>query len=85
MTLVINGSEVLGSHCTEYSVHCTQRTPGFRTIQLLLNRFTHRSLSTLKNSQRFKGTVVNRALPSLHGSSLDITLTVPLGKERKNE
>ena len=25
----------------------------------------------------FKGTVVNRALPSLHGGSLEITLTVP--------
>ena len=27
---------------------------------------------------RYKGTVVNRALPSLHGGSLEITLTVPL-------
>ena len=26
----------------------------------------------------FKGTVVNRALPSLHKGSLEITLTVPL-------
>ena len=26
----------------------------------------------------FKGTVVNRTLPSLHGGSLEITLTVPL-------
>ena len=26
----------------------------------------------------FKGTVVNQALPSLHGGSLEITLTVPL-------
>ena len=26
----------------------------------------------------FKGTVANRALPSLHGRSLEITLTVPL-------
>ena len=27
-----------------------------------------------------KGTVVNRAWPSLHGESLEITLTVPLRK-----
>ena len=26
----------------------------------------------------FKGTVVNRALPPLHGGSFEITLTVPL-------
>ena len=26
----------------------------------------------------FKGTVVNRTLPSLHGGSFEITLTVPL-------
>ena len=26
----------------------------------------------------FKGTVVNRALPSLHGGSLKIIITVPL-------
>ena len=29
-------------------------------------------------SKVFKGTVVNRALPFLHGGSLEITLTVPL-------
>ena len=29
-------------------------------------------------NKAFKGTVVNRALPSLHGGSLKITLTVPL-------
>ena len=28
--------------------------------------------------QSFKGTVVNRVLPSLHGGSLKITHTVPL-------
>ena len=28
--------------------------------------------------QRFKSTVVNRALPSLHGGSLDITRSLPL-------
>ncbi len=27
----------------------------------------------------FKGVIVNRALPSLHEGSLEITLTVPLG------
>ena len=27
------------------------------------------------------GTIVNRALPSLHGGSIEITLTVPLEKQ----
>ena len=34
--------------------------------------------STLLIRYGFKGTVVNRALLSLHGGSLEITLTVPL-------
>ena len=33
---------------------------------------------SLKYDTAFKGTVVNRILPSLHGKSLKITLTVPL-------
>ena len=32
----------------------------------------------------FKGTVVNRALPSLHGRSFEITLTVPLKVKNYN-
>ena len=32
------------------------------------------------SDKAFKGTVVNRALPSLSGVSLEITLTIPLRK-----
>ena len=32
----------------------------------------------LKQKKAFKSTIVNRALPFLHGGSLKITLTVPL-------
>ena len=32
----------------------------------------------MNTSEGFKGTILNRALPSLHGGSLEITLTVPL-------
>ena len=35
-------------------------------------------MRALSMKKGFKGTVVNRALPSLHGGSLEITLTVPL-------
>ena len=35
------------------------------------------------SDKAFKGTVVNRALPSLHGGLLEITLTVPVEKQIK--
>ena len=39
----------------------------------------NKQLPTFLIRLRFKGTVVNRVLPSLHGGSLEITLTVSLG------
>ena len=39
--------------------------------------FKNKDLSTQLTVKGFKGTVVNRALLSLHGESLEITLTVP--------
>ena len=36
-----------------------------------------RSVYTRQTHKGFKGTVVNRVLPSLHGGSLEIMLTVP--------
>ena len=35
------------------------------------------------SDKAFKATVVNRALPSLHGGLLEITLTVPVEKQIK--
>ena len=43
-----------------------------------LNKFEHTYLCIHRTHKGFKGTVVNRGLPSLHGGSLDIILTVPL-------
>ena len=36
------------------------------------------------SDKAFKGTVVNRALPSLHGGWLEITALVPFRKFKKN-
>ena len=38
----------------------------------------HGDLINTWSDRAFKGTVVNPALPSLHGGLLEITLTVPL-------
>ena len=43
-----------------------------------LKKLKHQCLINTQLDKAFKGTVVNRALPSLHGGSLEITLTVPL-------
>ena len=43
-----------------------------------LNSFKRRYFPHYRTDKYFKGTVVNRALPSLHERSLKITLTVPL-------
>ena len=39
---------------------------------------SQRTLEFLVEHKEFKGTVVNRAVPSFHGGPLEITLTVPL-------
>ena len=44
----------------------------------LLNLEDRRYLPHYGSDQGFKGTVVNRTLPSLHGGSLENTRTVPL-------
>ena len=57
------------------------------------NEETHREINNFRvrkttvssiflSDQGFNGTVVNRALPSFHGGSLEITLTVPLVPEK---
>ena len=56
--------------------YCTQRTPRFTGIQLVFKRFKHRVLFTQLTFKGLKGFVVNRALLSLHGGSLEMTLTV---------
>ena len=43
-----------------------------------LKKQKHGYLFNTRSDKAFKGTVVNKALPSLHGGSLEITLTVPL-------
>ena len=52
---------------------CTQRM-----IQQLYNTFTHSALCTRYTVKGLKDTRVHRKLPSLHGGSLEILLTVPL-------
>jgi len=47
-------------------------------ISTVTNSFNPRKKHLSINLQGFNGTVVNRALPSLHGGSLEITLTIPL-------
>ena len=65
---------ILDEHWCIYS--CLQIPPRENWFQYVRRVYTTAinfpSISTL-------GTVVNRALPSLHGGSLEITLTVPLG------
>ena len=41
-----------------------------------MNIFVTHTLS----DKAFKGTFINQALPSLHGGSIEITLTVPLNQ-----
>ena len=61
------------------SLNWTQRTPAFAADHTSGFRYvyTHNSC-TRRTHKGFKGTVVNRALPSLHEGSLEIALTVPL-------
>ena len=66
-------SAVLRLNCTVYSV-----SPRFRGVQVILKIFQHKALFTWWTVKGLKGTVVNRALLSLHGGSFKITLTVPL-------
>ena len=42
-------------------------------------------ISLTTSVEGFEGTVVNRALSSLHRGSLEITLTVPLRKQERSE
>ena len=44
--------------------------------------YKHCFISHTKSGKAFKATVVNRALANLHAWSLEITLTVPLRKEK---
>ena len=66
-----NASAVLSSQCT-------QRTPLFTRIQVVFKRFKHSGLFSRQTVKGWKDTVVNRALSSLHGGSMEITLTLPL-------
>ena len=63
----------------KYRLLCTQRSwAALWGFQAGSNMFKQRDLSTRWTGKDFKGTVVNRTLPSLHEGSLEITLTVPL-------
>ena len=48
------------------------------SIVYLLKKQKHGYLIYTWSDKAFKGAVVNRTLPFLHGGSLEITLTVPL-------
>ena len=47
--------------------------PDFTGIQAVFDKFKHRDLCTRRTDKGLKGTVVNRAPPSLHEVSLTIT------------
>ena len=60
-------------------------TVGFLPRKVFMRKLLSQiEISSLKKQKHeflihaFKGTVVNRTLPSLHGGSFEITLTVPL-------
>ena len=46
--------------------------------------YKHRYLIRTWSEKGFKGTVVNWAMSSLHGGSLEISLTIPLTKLKEN-
>ena len=54
------------------SSHCTELTPRFTGIQVVLRRFKYRALFTRLTLKGLKGTVVNRALPSLNEVQLKL-------------
>ena len=56
----------------KWNIH-RKATPDFIEIQAVFDRFKHIDLCTRWTDKGFKGTVVNRALPSLHEVSLTIT------------
>ena len=62
---------------TVRSVHCTQCSLGLKGIQAEFKRLTHKDLFSRLTVKGLKGIPVNRAVPYLHGGSLEIKHTVP--------
>jgi len=55
-------------------------------LGFIRNRHTYKKQhisNIFKSNQGFMATVVYRALPSLHGGSIEITLSVPFRKAKK--
>ena len=73
----------IASFKQEMSKSFSQRNPMW-TKKNSLEKQKHGYLIHVWSDKAFKGTVVNRTLPSLYGGSLEITLTAPLGANLSN-
>ena len=67
-----------------YNVKCTKVSLKPANENISLNKQKDGYLIHTWSVKAFKGTVVNQALPSLHGGSLEITLTVPVKNWNRN-
>ena len=65
-------------HCVRCVLRADLKLKLNKSEVQLFDKFTHTYLCTRRTHKGLKGTVVNRALPSVHGGSLKITLTVSL-------
>ena len=63
--------------CTAYSLNLTQRTAEFSADHTSEFRYMYTHITSLSSTN----TVVNRAFPSLHGGSPEITLNSPFKLE----